>query len=253
MRRTALIFSILVWSLQGQDPAKTRLEHARKVNLERAANLPNFVADETAMRYKSPHTDPPKWQFVDTIESEILVQGPTFKRQHTLLNGKPWNKANFPEFSWSVQFGDELTPLFSPKCRTTIEFEGPAQALGKQLFAYRFHAPKNGCFGSFAVKSGLFSPRKEYSPARTGRFLIDDPGGNVIQFQEEAHEFPKGFPADPLTQTVTWDFVKIGDNSYLLPVSTEIFGGYTRGALWHVVVEYKNHRHFEAATEIKFQ
>jgi hypothetical protein len=252
MRRILLAFSILLPPLSGQNPAAA-LEHARRVNLERAAKLPNFVADETAKRYKSRHTNPPNWEYVDTIESQIAVKGSDFKRERTTLNGKPWTKPNFPDFSWSVQFGDELEPLFSPKCGTRIDFDGREEVRGKQRVAYRFHAPPNGCFGAFTVRAGLFSGTKRYNPAWSGRFLIEDPGGSVVQFEEEAHQFPKGFGADPLTQTTTWDYVKIGEASYLLPIATEIFGGFTRGDLWHVVVEYKNHRHFEAATDITFQ
>jgi hypothetical protein len=100
--------------------------------------------------------------------------------------------------------------------------------------------------------SGFFS-RKNYSPSRSGRFLIDDPGGNLIHFEEVATEFPKDFGADPWKQTTSWDYVKIGDASHLLPVAAEIFGGFTKADLWHVVVEYKNHRHFEASTNLTFE
>jgi hypothetical protein len=258
MTRELLISSILLLSVRGQDSAETqrmqaKLEHAREVNLERAAKLPSFVADETAKRYKSKHIDPPNWQYVDTIESEIAVRGATrFSRAHTRLNGKPWNKPSFPNFTWGVLFGSELRAVFSPECRATIESEGRQEARGKQLLAYKFHAPPEGCFGLAAVRNGFFSSTKRYNPARSGRFLIDDPGGNVIQFQVEASEFPKGFGMDPIKQTMSWDYVKIGDGSWLLPVAADIFGGFFAGDLWHVTVEYKNHRHFEASTNLVF-
>ncbi len=73
-----------------------------------------------------------------------------------------------------------------------------------------------------------------------------------MQFEQEAHEFPKGFGLDPVHETVKWDYVKIGERSFLLPVSAEVFGGFVRERLWHVVMEYKNHRHFEAATSVTF-
>ena len=59
--------------------------------------------------------------------------------------------------------------------------------------------------------------------------------------------------ADPAKEINTWDYVKIGDASYLLPVGYEFIGGFTRESLWHVVVEYKNHRHFESSTGVSLK
>jgi hypothetical protein len=244
------VLLLTVLSLRAED---AQLEHARTVNLERAANLPNFVADEVAIRYKSRHTVPPQWQRLDIIESEIVVHRANFTRQHTTLNGKPWSKPNFPEFNWSVRFGYEVPALFSPNCSSTaIEIEGREEANGKQLLAYRFHSPPNGCFSGFVMRNGLFSATKRTVPARNGRFLIDVPGGNLIHYEEETTEFPKGFALDPSKEIDSWDYVKIGDASYLLPVSWEWFGGFTKEDLWHVTVEYKNHRHFESSTNVTF-
>jgi hypothetical protein len=97
-----------------------------------------------------------------TIQSEIAVKGGDVTRQHSVLNGKPWKKDYFPDFNWSVQFGTELQPLFGSKCGTTIEFEGRTEVRGRQLLAYRFHAPPNGCFGT------LTQYTKHYSPVWTG-------------------------------------------------------------------------------------
>ena len=244
-------FFVLVLSLHAQDAA---LEHAQQVNLDRAANLPNFVADEVAVRFSSRHIDPPQWQRVDTIESEIAVRGGGFTRQHTTVNGKPWSKPKLPDgATWSVMFGYELKPLFGADCQRTIEYVGHEHIHSKAALAYRFQVPPNGCFGTFNIKDGFFSFLKIANPARTGRFLLDDPGGNLIYFEIEAKEFPKGFDSDPSTYIETWDNVKIGDTSYLLPVASEMFGGFKREKLWHVTVEYRNHRHFESSADISFK
>src|SRR5215472_8588344 len=88
-----LAFFVLALRVLAQD---SQLEHIRSVNLERAANLPNFVADEIAVRYRSPRVSPPQWRQVDTIESEIAVRGRGFTRRNTLVDGKPWNKQVLP-------------------------------------------------------------------------------------------------------------------------------------------------------------
>lgn len=237
--------------LCAQDPAAA-LEHARAVNLERAASMPNFVVDETAIRYHSPHTDPPKWKQFDKIEMELIVQGAGWgQRQNVRREGKPWKKPDFSDFNWGEQFGYELTPLFDSKCHTIIEFEGREQTNGRPMLAYKFRTPPDSCFGFFTIVSGFFS-RKNFNPERTGQFVIDVANGSMITSVVEAKEYPKGFGADPWKSVSTSDYVKIGDTSHLLPVSAEVFGGFTKGDLWHVVIQYKNHRHFESATNISF-
>jgi len=222
------------------------LEHARTVNLARALALPNFVVDEMATRYKSRHTNPPKWDLFDTVESELAITGSRFERQNVRRNGKPWNKPDLSDFNWGIGFGAGLHQVFSPKCPTMLDYAGHEEVRGKQTLAYHFSSPPDGCFSTFTIGS------KQYNPAQRGRILIEDPGGNVIHFETEAREFPKLFGADPFKFTLTSDYVKIGDASYLLPVAAEVFGGFTRGDLWHVVVEFKNHRHFEASTTLMF-
>ena len=98
MNRTVLASFVPLFYLHAQDVSEqqAKLEHIRAVNLARAAALPSFVADEMAVRYKSKHVDPPQWQLVDTIESEIAVQGVDFTRRNTRIDGKSWNQPGFP-------------------------------------------------------------------------------------------------------------------------------------------------------------
>jgi hypothetical protein len=238
-------------TLWGQD---ARLEHARQVNLDRAGKLPDFVADEVAVRFRSPRVDPPQWQKVDTIESEIAVRNGRFTREHTLVNGKPWNKPTLPNgVGWSVLFGYELKAVFDPACHNDIQYAAAEERNGKSALLYTFRAASGGCFGNMSIKNGSFSPRKVSNPPRFGRFAIDNPGGNLLYFEVQATEFPKDFPSDPFKEIDTWDYVKIGDTSWLLPTGFETYGGAGRSGLWHVGVEYKNHRHFESSTNITFK
>jgi hypothetical protein len=236
--------------LLAQEPSAT-LERARQVNLERAAALPNFVVDEYVQRYKSGHSDPPKWKLFDTIESELAVQGSGFTRQQVRRDGKPWKKPDLSDFNWGNPFGYGIPSLFGAGCPTTFEFEKGENASGKEVLVYRYQSPPNGCFGNLNIRSWFSN--KTYNPARFGRIWIDLPAGNVVQFIEEIREYPKDFGADPWTQIITLDYVKIGEVSHLAPVSAEIYGGFQRGDLWHVLVEYKNHRRFEASTSIRFE
>jgi hypothetical protein len=250
MRGLLLTLLLLPCSAADEIP---ELSHVRKVNLERATNLPDFIADEVVIRYKSHKAIPPKWEPLDNIESEIAVRGSGgFSRRNVRLNGMPWEKP-FPTFNWGVAFGDELTSLFDSKCHNAIEFEGRTEFQGKPALAYRFHAAPNGCFGYWTFKNGFLSLAKKYNPARKGRFLLDAATADLVQVEVEAVDFPRGFPNDTWKGSSAWQPVRIGDESYLLPVTFEFVIGSSTGDLFRAEVEYKNHRHFEAAANIKFQ
>lgn len=248
-----LIAAPLVAQDQQVQDYQAALEQARRVNLEFAKRLPNFVADEHAIRYKSGSVNPPDWQVIDHIDSEISVKGQNvFTREHVLVEGKPWNKPAFNGANWSVLFGVELTRLFDPKCNTKMEFDSRQTRGGRPVPVYRFQAAENGCFGTYSIGGGLLRGTKRFNPARTGKFYIEEPGGAFLGYEEEASSFPKGFGADMLRMSVAWDYVKAGESTELLPVAADLSGGLSTKGLWRVALTHTNHRQFAASTSVSF-
>jgi hypothetical protein len=235
-----------------QIEAHATLERAREVNLNYIAHLPNFVADETGKRYTS-EARFPDWRYLDRIETEITVKGNRSDRQKVRRDGKPWKQPYqfLPGFKWSGGFGTELRPIFDLRCPTAIEYSGTAVMRGKRVLEYRFESPADGCFGPFTNEYA------RYNPARKGRIFVEDfvgdRGGNVLQLEEEATDFPEQFEFSHRVETVSWDYVKIGDAPHLLPVAANFVVEYFSGSRVRVDVEYKNHRHFESSTSISFQ
>jgi hypothetical protein len=241
----AILLLAVVRPCGGQIP---ELSQVREVNLAYADKLPNFVADETVRRYTSPKSGPPKWKLMNTVEAEVAIQGHGgYSRRNIRLNGKPWNKSSYPNpgFSWNLGFGQELRSLFDPKCPVPIEFEGREEWLGKPVLAYRFHSPEGACFGRW-----IFNHRPA-NPPRKGRFLVELPGLNLIRYEEEATEFPKGLEGIQFRLESSWDHMNAWGQSYVLPVAFDLM--VVNGDRYHAVVEYKNHRHFEASTDVTFK
>jgi hypothetical protein len=225
----------------------SQLEHIREVNLANAAKMPNFVADEKAMRFRG-QAGSLKTRLEDVIESEVVFQGSDATRQRIRINGKIWKSKSswLPGLNWGVAFGDDLKPALARNCVSEVDFKGPVEASRRQLFAYRFQSPADGCFGPHTVLSGQFNP------ARTGQILVDD-GGNVIQFEKTERGFPAGYGFSAESkEIVSWDYVKIGEASFLLPVAADYVFTYSSGDVWHIEVQYKNHRHFESSINFKF-
>jgi hypothetical protein len=229
-------------------PGSEELALARRVNLDYAANMPNFVADETARRYRSsPQSS--NWRDFDIIESEIAFTGNHANRQRIRRNGKSWDQPfeALPGFKWYEGFGTEIVPLFDPKCPTTITYQDRSRVGKRMLLDYRFSTPVDGCFPFF------FFGYQRYNPSRTGHVFIDDSTGNIIQLDEEASGFPAEIEFSQREEHITWDYVKIGEDSHLLPVRANFLVRYYDGTRYRIEVQYQHHRHFEASTNVTFQ
>jgi hypothetical protein len=245
--RSMLGVALTVLCAIGQTSDNTKLEQARKVNLVYAANMPSYVADEIAKRYTS-RTATGKWQPLDTIETEITISGTRAVRKQIRRNGKQWEQPfdSLPGFRWSGGFGTEIRPLFDPACPTKLEYQGRADVRGKRLMRFLFTSPEEGCFAH------LFMGGQEVNPPREGHVYVDDATGSVMQYEEDANDMPSGFGLAQRTEQVSWANVKIGEATHLLPVSASFIIRYATGARTKIEVEFKNHRHFEASSNIAF-
>ena len=248
LRRPSVAASMPNRPTDSDAPGSRELEEVRRINLKYAATMPNFVADETAKRFRSTSRSP-GWSRYDTVESEITFRQQRPIRQQIRRNGKSWDQpfGALPGYKWFEGFETEINPLFDPLCPTAIEYQGRSTEHGRRLLEYRFHSPVDGCFPY------LYFGYQRYNPARTGRFFVEDPGGSVIRVDDEAGGFPADFEFAGKEQQMYWDYVKIGDNSHLLPVRANFLVVYSDGTRYRVEVEYKNHRHFEASTNVTFK
>lgn len=233
-------------AVQGQDLS---LDQIRRINLDRAANMPNFVVDEFVTEYSAPHHTGPaasaKWQYEHNYQSEVTVNGTAITHRNPLRDGLPWDKigvaSGMPASMPATGFGAPLKALFDPECPTRLSYAGKELMAGRTAVIYRFHSPVNACFGN------VYGRDRAYNAARSGRVLIDPSTGDVLQYEEEASGLPQGFLFKQRNLTMTWSAVTIAGSSYWLPVHAD-FLWRTNESLNHRSVEYKNHRHFVAET-----
>ena len=78
-----------------------------------------------------------------------------------------------------------------------------------------------------------------------------DAAGNVIQMEHHAVDMPADLGLGD-SYVLRWGTVKIGDAIHLLPISLDWTWITPTGDTWHVTASFKNHRHFESATNIRF-
>jgi len=223
------------------------LDRIREVNLQRAAHLPNFIADEVTECYFS-NAGPVRWEHTSSIRSEVSFKGSGETRKNMITNGEPDPTGSKRRcIGYGGGFGTYLVPIFDPECPSGLAFSRKIGKPGNEGLALSFRSPPEGCFYT------SFSGSDRAYPVHEGLVLIESPGGNMIHVAERSVQFPAAYGITSREEKVTWDFVKIGDATHLLPVSYEKIIYNRGGSAGRVTVKYTNHRHFEADTSITFQ
>ena len=75
----------------------------------------------------------------------------------------------------------------------------------------------------------------------------------VVRLESKAREFPPAFPISSAEDATTWEWVMAGDGRELLPVSGEVLVVYANERRAYLTqVDYRNHRHFQASSNLTF-
>jgi hypothetical protein len=228
-------------------PDPDGLDRVRAINLAHVRNMPSFVASEVAVRSLR-RKGTSQWKQIDTVESEVAVHENDLVRTKIRIDGKSYkSESNLPPGVWtSGGFGEDLKALLDPNCANRFEFAGREESGGHRAVVYHFNAPMDGCFGPNGW--GF----EQYAPALSGQILADEATGDVFQMQYHDVGVPREMGGDAGV-AYSWKFVKIGDASWFLPATTDSAWIAPNGDSWRILIEFKDHRHFESSTVVTFQ
>ncbi len=225
------------------------LEQARYFALEYADNLPDFMATQFVTRYAQKPGDK-DWKKEDTLEIELAYsekQGERYKL--TKLDGKPTSLKyeNLTGSTSTGEFGSLLTAAFAPQSKA--EFK----ELRKELFNKR-----QTVVYDFRVKKAFSSNRitdrtthQSITAGYMGTVWIDVETKRVLRIEQANEGMPANFAISLSESAVEYDWVKIADQAYLLPVRAELLLGSDRDRYYtRNVIEFRSYRKFDS--DIKF-
>ena len=225
------------------------IEQARYHAVKFLDELPNFIVTQFVTR--SVQTPEKKdWQQQDKLEIELTYsreKGEKFKL--IKMNDKP-SSMSYESLGGATstgEFGTMIEALFARHSQAQFKEVRKEAFKGRQAVLFEFAVKKANSSNQITDKTSGRSVTTAYS----GTIWVEVETARVLRIEQSAEDVQRGFPINVAESAVEYDWVKIGEQKYLLPISAEVLLGsdinrtYSRN-----VIELKNYKVFETGIKL---
>ncbi|MGH9666742.1 MAG: hypothetical protein ACRD9L_20150, partial [Bryobacteraceae bacterium] len=145
-------------------------------------------------------------------------------------------------------FGTILEDLLSPATQADFRYQHEDTVANRSAYMYNYTVEHRNSHWQVTVAS------QTVYPAYKGTLWIDKKTYRIMRIEMAAREIPEEFPLDTVETAVDYDFVRLGEHEFLLPVHAENLSC-ERGSLdcSRNVLDFRNCHKFTGETSIEFQ
>jgi hypothetical protein len=215
-------------------------------NHERA--LPNFICTQTTRRFED-FSGREEWRPVDIIVERLTY----FEHQEDYkvleVNGVASGIGHFEMggASSSGEFGSVMKGIFAPVSATEFHWQTWFTLRGEKMHVYAYQVAASNSDYHIVVQG----ESKELVAAYHGLIFVDDRKHYVRRITLHADGIPKAFPVQDVSLMLDYDYTRIGDADYLLPLTFELRSREGK-VLVKNDVDYDNYRKFTADSNVRF-
>jgi hypothetical protein len=199
-----------------ETPVDPRIEKARAAVSAFTESLPSYICTEQMARFVST-SHIVNWQPVDIVSTEVVYENGRENYRNVAINGKPVKK-DIEQLSgaWSTgEFGTVLVDLFSPSTAADFVFERDSKSGGRDAFRFRFDVEREHSHWRVQV------PSQSVFPAYRGSIWVDKETARILRVEMQAYAIPEEFPLDKVESATDYEYVRLGERQFLLPVHAE--------------------------------
>ena len=223
---------------------------AREEATNFTASMPNFLVLQHTLRYMSA-TNPPDWNALDTVSADVVCVNGQEEYRNIKINGRPTKAPAEKTGAWSTgEFVTTQQDILSPMTAAQFTKRGTDRIGGRTVLVYNFSVKQP--FSHWQVHAS--DEGKIYRPGYKGSMWIDQETNRVMRIEQQSLSFPGDFPFDKAEIILEYDFVRIDNKMFLLPVHSENMIC-QRGSnnCSRNEINFRNYRKFGAESKIDFE
>lgn len=212
-------------------------------------NLPNFICVQVTRRAVDPTGTGNDWHQVDTITTRLSYNEQHEDYQIVLVNNVPVTNMKMDQLGGTTsmgEFGTMMKEIFDPASHARFAWERWATLRGRRTYVFAYDIEQQ--YSQFHVTA---DKTQDIVPAYRGLVYIDRDTKMVTKITQIPYNMPATFPIHDVKLSLDYDFTKIGDNEYLLPLKSDNSSSNSR-FLTRNEIEFRLYRKFGTESTIKF-
>lgn len=217
-----------------EDEAKKVIADVRARAVAYSKELPNFVCTQVTRKNVDSTGTRQHWKLVDTYHEELRFEGDKEEYREISLNGKNTggdNRGNgMPS---SLEFSNLMSWVFDPKYNGLFSWSKWDSLRGHRVHELGFAVKKTDSQLTIGKKTQI-------QCGMIGVADADSDTGSVMRIAVVAADIPKNFPIQGVSMDLHYDFAKIGDHYYLLPLKGDLQSKEGKALYW-TEVEFRDY------------
>ena len=235
---------------QAPDPAEQKkiLADASDYAFNHERSLPNFLCIQTTRRFQD-YQDRNEWRPLDIIVERLAYFEHHEDYKVIEINGVPSSISHekLGGASSSGEFGSVMAGIFAPETETDFTWQNWFTLRGRKMHVYAYHVSADKSEYHVMVPE----QSKDLVAGYHGLIFIDDRKHFVHRITLHADGIPPTYPIQDVSLMLDYDYTRIGDADYLLPLAFELRSRQGR-ILIKNDVDYDEYRKFTADSSVSF-
>jgi hypothetical protein len=212
-------------------------------------NLPNFLCEEVTRRHGDP-TGQENWRLIDTIQERLSYFEHKEDYKVVAVNNQLVTTMTHDQLGGATsagEFGSMLAEIFSPETDTSFDWERWATLRGRRMYVFSFRVRQSRSQYSIEERES----RRRIIAGYHGLIYADRQTGMVMRIFLECDDIPADFPIQKVSLDLNYDFIKVSDQEFVLPLRADLRSRQGRFLVWNQI-EFHLYRKFGTESTIKF-
>ncbi|HUA17486.1 MAG TPA: hypothetical protein VMB25_01995 [Bryobacteraceae bacterium] len=211
-------------------------------------NLPNFICIQTTRRFGD-FTGQENWRPIDIIVERLTYFEHKEDYKVIEVNGEPSHLGHnqLGGATSSGEFGSVMKGIFAPETEAEFSWQGWFTLRGRRMHVYSYRVAKDKSDYHIVMPNDHIDLVAAYH----GLVFIDERKHYVHRITLHADGVPPDFPVQDVSLALDYEYTRIGDADYLLPLTFELRSREGKSLVKNDV-DYDQYRKFGADSSITF-